>query len=320
MPSDGRTHNPNSRASIILDCDPGIDDALAIALAVDHCEVLGLTTVGGNVGVVHTTRNAGSVLALVGRSDIPVHSGADDPLRGPLPNRAEEYHGETGLGDATVPDPEVPIASEDAVGFIIETASRQPGLWLVPTGPLTNLALAFRADPALWKHLAGISWMGGSTTGGNVTPGAEFNAWADPEAADEVFRYCAQHQLELRMAGLNVTHEVTIDEVFVDGLRGHPTGDVFADLIGSYLARYRDVYSLRGAAVHDALAVIGLTHPQWCTFRPFPVAIDTSDGPNRGRTTIDDRPLLDPATPHVQVMIDADEAAIVALLRLSLMR
>ncbi len=308
-----------SRPLIVLDCDPGVDDALAIALAVDHCEVLALTAVGGNVAVEHTARNAGSVLALLG-VDLDVHVGADHPLRGPLPKRAEEYHGETGLGSVSVPPPGRPLASHDAPTFLANVMRSAPGLWVVATGPLTNVALALRLAPDAWQYISGISWMGGSTTGGNVTPGAEFNAWADPEAAAEVFTFCTTHRVDLRMAGLNVTHEVTMNEDDVDRLQISPTGKVFAELIGTYLAQYRSRYTLRGAAVHDALAVVAITHPDLCQFQLLPVEIDVTDGPNRGRTTVDDRPLLAPATPNCRVMVDANESAIVSLLATSLIR
>ncbi len=299
---------------IILDCDPGIDDALAIALAVRHCEVLSLTTVGGNVGVEHTTRNAGSVLALLGRSDIPVHSGADNPLSGPVAKRAEEYHGLNGLGGAVVPDPQVPVASTDAAAAIVELVRANPGCWLVPTGPLTNIALAFRAAPDLAPLLAGISWMGGSTIGGNVTACAEFNSWVDPEAAAEVLDYVSAHTVRFIMAGLNVTHTVTIDEPVVASWRGSARGDAFASLMDSYLVQYRQRYTLPGAAVHDALAVVAVTHPHLITVERCHVGVDCSSGPNRGRTSIDDRPLLDPAQPNTDVVMSADSATICALI------
>jgi purine nucleosidase len=298
---------------IILDCDPGIDDALAIALAVIHCEVLALTTVGGNVGVEHTTRNAGSVLAVLGRSDIPVHAGADNPLRGPVAKRAEEYHGLNGLGGAIVPDPAVSIASDDAVSAIVSLVRENPGCWLVPTGPLTNIALAFRAAPDLAPLIAGISWMGGSTTSGNVTPCAEFNAWVDPEAAAEVLEYVSAHTVQFIMSGLNVTHTVTINEAVVDSWRGSSSGDVFAALMDSYLVQYRQSYTLPGAAIHDALAVIAVTHPALVTTQRMHVGMDCTDGPNRGRTSIDDRPLLVHPLANTDVVMSADAAAICAL-------
>ncbi len=296
-----------------MDCDPGIDDALAIALAVEHCDVLALTTVGGNVGVEHTTRNAGSVLALLGRSDIPVHEGADSPLAGPVAKRAEEYHGLNGLGGAVVPDPQVPVASRDAASAIVDLVRSNPGCWLVPTGPLTNIALALRMAPDLGPLLAGISWMGGSTTGGNVTACAEFNAWVDPEAADEVLQYVSTRTVRFVMAGLNVTHTVTIDETVVDSWRGTARGNAFASLMDSYLGQYRQRYTLPGAAVHDALAVVAITHPELITTQRCHVEMDCSDGPNRGRTSIDDRPLLVPAPANTDVVMSADSAAIAAL-------
>ena len=304
---------PVTTPKIILDCDPGIDDALAIALAVSHCDVLAVTTVGGNVGVEHTTRNAGSVLALLGRSDIPVHMGADDPLAGPVAKRAEEYHGLNGLGGAVVPEPDVPVASHDAVGAIVEIVRANPGCWLVPTGPLTNIALAVSAAPDLAHLLAGISWMGGSTIGGNVTPCAEFNAWVDPEAAEVVLQFVSTHTIRFVMAGLNVTHTVTVDEGVVNSWRGSIRGDAFAGLMESYLAQYRTRYTLPGAAIHDALAVVAVTHPELVTIQRCYIGVDCSSGPNRGRTSVDDRPLLVPSPANTDVVISADSAAIAAL-------
>jgi purine nucleosidase len=308
-----------TKPHIILDCDPGIDDAFAIALAVKHCEVLAVTSVGGNVGVEHTTRNAGSMLALLGRSDIPVHAGADHPLRGPIPHRAEEYHGLNGLGGAVVPEPAVPVASNDAAAAIVAVVRAHPGCWLVPTGPLTNLALAFRLAPDLASSLAGISWMGGSTTHGNVTPQAEFNAWVDPEAADEVLNYVSTHSVRFIMAGLNVTHEVTLNEADAASWRGTDRGDVFAALLESYLVQYRQQYTLAGAAVHDALAVIAVSHPELISCVRYHVSMDCSDGPNRGRTTIDDRPLIVGAAPNTDVVVTANAQEIVRLVTESVM-
>ena len=296
-----------------MDCDPGIDDAFAIALAVKHCDVIALTSVGGNVGVDHTTRNAGSVLTLLGRTDIPVHAGADHPLRGPVLHRAEAYHGLNGLGGAVVPEPARRVASNNAAAAIVDLVRSNPGCWLVPTGPLTNIALAFRAAPDLGPLLAGISWMGGSTTHGNVTSCAEFNAWVDPEAADEVVQYVSTHRVRFIMAGLNVTHEVTLNEADAGSWRGTTRGDVFAALLESYLVQYRQQYTLKGAAVHDALAVIAVTHPDLVELVSHHVSVDCSDGPNRGRTSIDDRPLINGPTPNTEVVMDANAAEIVRL-------
>jgi inosine-uridine nucleoside N-ribohydrolase len=303
-----------TRPKIILDCDPGIDDALAIALAVAHCDVLALTTVGGNVGLVHTTRNAGCVLAMLGRSDIPVHEGAEDPLRGPIAQRAAEYHGLDGLGGVSVPEPGVAVASQDAVGAIIALVRANPGCWLVPTGPLTNIALVLRAAPDIAPLLAGISWMGGSTGSGNVTAAAEFNAWVDPEAVEEVLQFVSAHSVRFVMAGLNVTHSVTVDEAAIDGWRTSARGSLFADLLAPYLARYRTTYTIPGAAMHDAMAVVAVTHPELVTLVARHVSMDCSDGPNRGRTSVDDRPLLAAPTSNTEVMVSAEAAAVIALL------
>jgi purine nucleosidase len=302
-----------------MDCDPGIDDALAIALAVRHCDVLALTTVGGNVSIEHTTRNAGSVLAMLGRSDIPVHQGADHPLRGPISTRAAEYHGLDGLGGVGVPGPVAPLASTDAPQAIVDLARANPGCWLVPTGPLTNVALAVQLAPDLHRFVAGISWMGGSTTHGNATPSAEFNVLVDPEAANEVVRWVSAHSVRFVMAGLNVTHDVTVDEAELSTWSGTPLGASFAALLAPYLARYRTTYTLAGAAMHDAMAVVAVTHPDLVTCEARHMEIDVSDGPSRGRTIVDDRPLLQPMSANTEVMVGADAPAVIALIRAAVM-
>jgi purine nucleosidase len=298
-----------------MDCDPGIDDALAIALAVRHCEVLALTTVGGNVSIEHTTRNAGSVLAMIGRSDIPVHQGADQPLLGPIATRAAEYHGLDGLGGVGVPQPGAPLASTNAPQAIVDIARANPGCWLVPTGPLTNVALALQLAPDLHRCLSGISWMGGSLTHGNATPSAEFNALVDPEAADQVVQWVSAHSVRFVMAGLNVTHQVTVDEGELATWGATSLGASFAALLSPYLARYRTTYTMSGAAMHDAMAVVAVTHPALVSCEARHVQVDTSLGPSRGRTIVDDRPLLQPMPANTEVMVDADAPAVIDLIR-----
>ncbi|HEX7022416.1 MAG TPA: nucleoside hydrolase, partial [Trueperaceae bacterium] len=184
MPDNVRAPN-TSKPRVIVDCDPGLDDAIALMLAARYCQPLGITTVSGNVGLTHTTRNALAIAELLD-CDVPVHAGAERPLL--VESGHSGYiHGETGLGATTLPAPRKHPASADAVRFIVDTARREEGVWLLALGPLTNIALALRSAPDIVGRLAGISLMGGSTSVGNVTPAAEFNIWADPEAADMVF-------------------------------------------------------------------------------------------------------------------------------------
>ena len=182
----------NHRLPIILDCDPGHDDAIAMVVAARHTNLLGITTVAGNAPLESTTHNAIVVRDLLG-IDVPVHSGASRPLIAP-PRHAGYVHGESGLDGADLPPPSGPPASRDAVGFIIDTVRSNDGVWLVPTGPMTNIALALRSAPDIASRIAGISFMGGGLFG-NRTPTAEFNIWADPEAAAIVIglRRAADH-------------------------------------------------------------------------------------------------------------------------------
>ncbi len=184
---------------VLLDCDPGHDDAMAIVAAAHHAELVGITTVAGNAPLDRTTHNALVMRDLLGL-DVPVHAGSPRPLVAE-PRAAPFVHGDSGLDGADLPAPTTPLDGSDAVGFIIDTCRRLDDVWLVPVGPLTNIALALRAAPDIADRIAGISLMGGGTFG-NRTPTGEFNVWADPEAAAIVFGYGGP----LVMAGLDVTH------------------------------------------------------------------------------------------------------------------
>ena len=192
------------RPRIVLDCDPGLDDAIAILTAAHFGDLVGITTVNGNVGIEHTTHNA-LVTTQVAGLDVPVHRGAARPLIAPTMDAAR-IHGATGLGDVVLPALGRAVASEDAVAFLCDTARSVDDLHLVAVGPLTNVALALRRDPDLRSRLAGLTIMGGGAHAGNVTPVAEFNVWADPEAAAIVFSEAAP----LTMVGLDVTHRVLL--------------------------------------------------------------------------------------------------------------
>jgi inosine-uridine nucleoside N-ribohydrolase len=174
----------NSPLQMIVDCDPGHDDAIALVVAAKYANLVGVTTVAGNAPIAATTRNARIVLDMIG-SSAPLHQGAHRPLVAP-PRDAAYVHGESGLDGADLPAPSRAADSNDAVSYIIETCRATEGIWLAPTGPLTNIALALRSAPDLRDRIAGISLMGGGTFG-NRTTVAEFNIWADPEAAAMVF-------------------------------------------------------------------------------------------------------------------------------------
>ncbi|MYJ41134.1 MAG: hypothetical protein F4076_01620, partial [Acidimicrobiaceae bacterium] len=245
-----------ARPSIVLDCDPGLDDAIAILTAAHFGELVGITTVNGNVGVEHTTHNALATAQIAGL-DVPVHRGADRPLIAPTTDAAR-IHGSAGLGDAALPELARSVASDDAVAFLCDTSRSVDGLHLVAVGPLTNVALALRRDPDLRSRLAGLTIMGGGAHAGNVTPVAEFNVWADPEAAAIVFREAAP----LTMVGLDVTHKVLLGGSEASRMRsvGTPAADFAAGLLEYAYDRCRE-FGLEAAPVHDATAIIAVTHP-----------------------------------------------------------
>ena len=198
-----------SKPKILLDCDPGVDDAIAIITACRWTEIVGITSVSGNVPVEHTTSNALKMKKLL-NIEAPIHSGASRPIASE-PFHASHVHGQTGLGNTDLPEPDGIADSDDAVGFILEKTREEEGIHLIPIGPLTNIALAIKADPSLVHRVVSITLMGGGAGVGNVTSAAEFNIFADPEAADLVFRSGAQ----LNMLGLNLTHQVLMGQASV---------------------------------------------------------------------------------------------------------
>ncbi len=297
---------PSIRPPIILDCDPGHDDAVAMVVAAHHTNLLGITTVAGNAPLESTTHNAIVVRDLLG-IDVPVHAGANRPLLAPA-RHAGYVHGESGLDGAELPPPSGPPASRDAVGFIIETVRSHDGVWLVPTGPMTNIALALRSAPDIAARIAGISFMGGGLFG-NTTATAEFNIWADPEAAAMVLDYGGP----LIMAGLDVTHQLQATPERISQLGTIPgrLAATLADLMtffsGTYVRRHED---MRGAAVHDPLAVMALTHPELFARSFSHVVVETAGEHTRGMTVIDQRTLLDRPDPNCDRLtgVDADAA------------
>ena len=290
---------------IILDCDPGHDDVIAIVVAAHCADLAGITTVAGNAPLDRTTYNACVIRDAIAL-DVPLHAGAERPLVEP-PKFAGFVHGESGLDGADLPVPSRGADSRDAVGFLVETCRREPGLWLVPTGPLTNIALAMRAAPDLADHIAGVSLMGGGTFG-NRTPLAEFNIWADPEAAAIVF----DSGVEITMAGLDVTHQflVTPDRIEQVGAMGEPFTDMVTDLFRffskNYVSRHDEI---RGAALHDPLAVLALTHPNLFGHTDRHVVVETTGRYTAGMTVIDRRAISDRAAPNVHVLERVDDAA-----------
>jgi inosine-uridine nucleoside N-ribohydrolase len=292
---------------VLLDCDPGHDDVMAILTASRHADLVGITTVAGNAALVHTTRNALITVELAG-IDVGVHAGASRPLIADDVRDATHVHGSTGLEGVELADPSRTTASDDAAGFILDAARRTPGLWIVAVGPLTNVGHALQREPALARMVAGISIMGGGTFG-NATPAAEFNIWADPEAADVVFRSGAR----LRLCGLDLTHQVCADGEFVAALEalGTPIAIFTAALLSHYGQRIVELTGEDLAALHDPCAVLAVTHPHLFEFGRHSVRVELDGRYTRGMTVIDQR-VAD--TGDVEVAWGADADQLLALI------
>jgi pyrimidine-specific ribonucleoside hydrolase len=296
-----------TRIPVIIDCDPGHDDALAITLALARPEldVLGITTIGGNSTLANTTRNALRVLALLGRTDVPVAAGPDQPLVRPL-ETAPQVHGVSGLDGADLPEPASEPRPEGALEFLRATLAAAPApVMLIPVGPLTNIGLLLRTYPAIAEKIAGISLMGGAMGAGNWTPAAEFNIWVDPEAARIVFR----SGLPITMHGLDVTHKALMGLPEADRLDavGTRVGHVFADLLRFFTKFHVDKYGTADTPIHDAVAVAHVALPGLVTTRRYHVDVETTGDITRGRTVVDDRGQPG-ETPNVDVALDIDRA------------
>ena len=297
---------------ILLDCDPGHDDAIALLLALgsDEVELRGVTTVAGNQTLEKTTANAIRVLELAGRGGIPVAAGADRPLVRE-PRVAANVHGETGLDGPDLPPPQAKPEGEHAVDFL---AGRIAGTTLVATGPLTNVALLLARHPGARPQR--IVLMGGAIAEGNVTPAAEFNIWADPEAAARVFT----SGIELTMVGLDVTHKALVTSAHAQELRGAGRiGEVVAELLDFYGVFHREVYGFDGSPVHDAVAVTHVIDPTLLQTAHVNVQVDCESRLCRGRTVVD----LWRRTgrePNAHVATDIDTERFLALLHQRLAR
>jgi purine nucleosidase len=287
---------------IILDCDPGHDDAIALllALASPEVEVLGITTTYGNQTLDKTTANALRVLELVDRTDVPVAAGADRPRERELVVAAH-VHGDSGLDGPVLPPPSTPIVSDEATAFLAERMEAADGpVTFVPTGPLTNLARYLDVHgPA---GIERVAFMGGAIAEGNFTPAAEFNVWCDPEAAWRVLA----SGLDLTMLGLDVTHQALLGPEVEARLRAAGRVGTFVAELNVYFSEYhRRTYGWDGAPIHDAVAVAQVIRPELVETRFRNVEVELESDLNRGRTVVDlwertDRP------PNVKVGVDLD--------------
>jgi inosine-uridine nucleoside N-ribohydrolase len=296
------------RTPILLDCDPGHDDAIALllALASPELEVVGVTTVAGNQTLAKTTANALRVLDFVGRDDLAVFAGCDRPLVRE-PYVASDVHGESGLDGPDLPPPRREPAARHAVGFLAEEIRRRDGeITLVSTGPLTNVALLLALHPDARPRR--VVLMGGAIAEGNVTPAAEFNIWADPEAAARVFG----SGLDVTVVGLDVTHKALFGPRHEERLRGR-VGEMVRALLGFYGRFHRDVYGFDGSPIHDALAVAHVARPELLETLERAVRVDTESELSRGRTLVDLWRRTD-WTPNAHVAVDVDADAFLELL------
>jgi purine nucleosidase len=298
-----------STVPTILDCDPGHDDMVAILLAAAHpsIDLLAITTVAGNGTLERTTHNARAVCGLAGIRDVPIAAGAAGPLVGTL-RTAPHVHGESGLEGAELGGAEdVPLAGEHAVDLMARLLreSADP-VTLVPTGPLTNIALLLRTHPELAERVREIVLMGGSTAGGNIQPLAEFNIHVDPEAADVVF----SSGLPVTMCGLNVTHQALATEAVLErlGTLGTPLADTVVQLLGFFRDRYRDIWGLPAPPVHDPVAVARVIDPELVRCEEAHVAVELHGTHTRG-ATVCDRFGVTGRTPNAMVAVELDAPA-----------
>ena len=270
---------------VVLDCDPGHDDAMAILLAAASpaLELVGITTVAGNQTLDKVTLNARRVCSVAGITSVPIAAGADRPLRR-QPIVAGDIHGASGLDGVDWQEPAVGLDPRPAVDLILEAAEAGP-LTLIAVGPLTNVALALERAPGIGRSLERISIMGGAIGLGNRTPSAEFNIHVDPEAAEVVFA----SGVPITLVPLEVTHlALATDAVLrrIDEL-GSPVAAVSAALMRFFAETYERVFGMSAPAVHDPCAVAAILDPTLVTTRHVNVTIDTTIGPSSGRTVCD---------------------------------
>ncbi|WP_033291956.1 nucleoside hydrolase [Amycolatopsis jejuensis] len=293
---------------LIIDTDPGVDDAFAIALAARSSDVdlLGVTTVFGNVPLATTTSNARRLLQLCDRSDVPVAAGAARPLLYRELHRKSTVHGSDGLsGHADLlPEATRPLEESDAVSLMVSLieASDEP-VTIAPIGPLTNIAALLAAHPGVRSKIARIVLMGGAIARGNSTAVAEFNIWADPDAARRVL---VEDDVPCVMVPLDLTHRCAVDSGWLAKLAASgPIGQALDAFTPEYLAHYRQVLGYEGIVLHDAVAVAEAIRPGILHTETYPVDIDSTPGPTRGMTIVDRRAVpMSPTGRLVEVAVE----------------
>lgn len=287
---------------LLLDCDPGLDDALALVLAHGdpNLELVAVTTVGGNVALENTTRNALELREYLGFTGIPVAAGAAGPLVREAKNAAE-VHGAGGLGDVILPKAKVPLDGAHAVDLIINTLKDAPGeIHLVAVGPMTNIALALRQEPRIAEWAASFVIMGGSYTRGNTTPAAEFNVYADPEAAAEVFAA----DWNTVMIGLDLTLQAMVTDTIKQRMR--ELGELGRELVLPLATFWNDPQDPNwgGQAVHDVCAVAYISRPDLFTTVPARVEVETEGTWTAGMTVTDFRSSIPNSSVAVKLDVD----------------
>jgi purine nucleosidase len=272
---------------VVIDCDPGHDDAVAILLAAGNpsVELLGITTVAGNQTLEWTTRNACAIATMAGLDDVPVVAGCDRPLLRPL-QVATDFHGETGLDGPEPIAPKVTVADGHAVDFLIETVLSRPGeVSIVAVGPLTNVALALRRAPEMASAVRQVSIMGGAYMRGNITPAAEFNIYVDPEAAAMVFGA----SWEVTMVGLEVTHQALYTPAVASRVAalGTPVAGWVGELMEFFARAYQSTDGMASPPVHDPCALAALIAPGLLPVQEASVSIETTGTYTAGMTVVD---------------------------------
>ena len=273
---------------IILDCDPGHDDAIAILLAgqKQYFNLLGITTVSGNQTIEKTTQNAINLVEFL-QIDVPIAMGSSDPICRPRVN-CPEIHGESGLDGFIFPKYDKKCDSRSAVDFIIDTLLSNDKVTIVITGPMTNVALAIKQQKEILKHIDEIIFMGGSTGAGNVTPEAEFNILVDPEAADIVLN----SGVPIKMVGLNITRTVLVTKQVVERMRkiNNQASKLFVDLMEVFNTNQAKFFGLlEGAPLHDPVTIASMIDDKLIVWKDLNVRVDISHSPLEGKTYCEEK-------------------------------
>ena len=302
-------NSPNSRP-LILDCDPGQDDAISLIMAMSPgsgLDVRAITVVAGNTSLSKCQRNARMITEICGRSDVPIFAGCDGPLEVPLAT-AEEVHGVEGLDGIEIFEPNLVLQEENAVDAIIRLCRTVDDIVLVPTGPLTNIAMALTRAPDIAARISEIVIMGGARCeAGNITPSAEFNIYVDPHAAKIVF----DAPVKKAVFGLDVTHKALIRDAHVDRIEalGTQMGQRVTGMLRSDYAEYdRAKFGTAGTPIHDACTTTYLLQPDIFTFKSVSVQVETQSQLTRGHTSVDFWQMTDhPRDTNWAIDVDADQ-------------